>query len=172
MLHHRPPGSVRAAIVPLPPDWRDRQARLEQQIQAASCTGAVPSLTSVGSGENQTKRSVMPTQEASSLSLALASSLSQGNGSGFESLAAHPHHPRSHVMHSRSSSLSGGLGHTRERSRWAWMTRRPPRPPAPPRRRHPPVRRRARVHAQAAEPGSAMTPMPRPTSVSVPPNEN
>jgi len=37
------------------------------------------------------------------------------------------------------------------------------------RRRHPPLRRRGRVDAQAAEPGSAMTRMPRPTSVSAPP---
>jgi len=48
-----PPGSdprlpVKAAMVPLPPDQRDRQTRLEQQIQAASCTAAVPSLTSIG----------------------------------------------------------------------------------------------------------------------------
>jgi hypothetical protein len=49
---------------------------------------------------------------------------------------------------------------------------RPPRPAAPPRRRHPPLRRRGRVHAQPAEPGSAMTRMPRPASVSAPPNEN
>jgi hypothetical protein len=42
---------------------------------------------------------------------------------------------------------------------------RPPRPAAPPRRRHPPERHRGWVHAQAAESGSAMTRMPRPTSV-------
>jgi hypothetical protein len=39
----------------------------------------------------------------------------------------------------------------------------------PPRRRHLPVRRRGWVRAQAAEPWSAMTRMPRPSSVSAPP---
>src|SRR5918996_40654 len=34
---------------------------------------------------------------------------------------------------------------------------------------HPPLRRRGRVHAQAAEPGSAVTRMPRPNAVSAPP---
>ena len=122
MLHHRPPGSVRAAIVPLPPDWRDRQTRLEQQIQAASCTGAVPSLTSVGSGENQTKRSIIPTQEASSLSLALASVSLKATVRGSSPWRRTPSPQPRPGRPLRAAALPGEvgarLGHTRNAVEW------------------------------------------------------
>ena len=60
-------------FVPLPPVRQDRQTRLEQQVKPASCPGGVPSPTSNSGGQEQSKRSIVPAQKASDLTLVPAS---------------------------------------------------------------------------------------------------
>ena len=108
----RPVDPPALPVVPLPAARRDRQTRPEQQIQPVSRTASVPSRTPHDDHSDQSKRSIVPAQQASDPNLASVSVSLEATVRGSSPWRRTPHQPKSGRFRAELSRFAKRMGET------------------------------------------------------------